>query len=109
MNELLNQIMPYIMIILTAIAGYLATRIKAFVDARVDKDNQERLMGFISLTVDYVEQIGIDLKAEEKFQLAKSKIIIWIRQKGLSVSDEEIEVLIEAFVHNLRPQPAKEE
>ena len=101
MEEVMNQIMPYIMIILTAIAGYLATKIKGFIDARIDKENQNKLMDFVRLTVDYVEQIGIELKPEEKFELAKAKVLIWVNQKGITVSEDELEVLIEAFVHNL--------
>ena len=109
MNELFELLSPYIMVILTAIAGYLATKIKLFLDAKIDRVNQERLMGFIALTVDYVEQIGVGLKAEEKFQLAKSKIIIWIRQKGLTVTEDEMDILIEAFVHGLAPTHATTE
>ena len=106
MNDLLNEIMPYVMIILTAIAGYLATRIKAYIDSKIDKDKQNQLLKFIKVTVDYVEQIGIKLKPEEKFELAKAKALIWINGKGLTVSEDELEILIEAFVHNLK---AKEE
>lgn len=101
MNELLNQITPYLMIILTALAGYLATLIKGYIDQKIDMDNQTKIMKFVKTTVEYVEQIGINLEAEDKFKLAKSKIIIWMNQKGMTVSDEELEVLIEAFVHNL--------
>lgn len=105
MEELMNQITPYIMIILTAIAGYLATKIKAVFDAKIDKDNQERLLQFIQATVEFVEQIGIDLKPQDKFDLAKSKVLIWVNQKGLVVTEEELEVLIEAFVHSLTHTP----
>lgn len=106
MEELMNQIMPFIIIILTAIAGYVATKIKAFIDSKIDKDKQDRLLKFIKVTVDYVEQIGIKLKPEEKFNLAKAKALIWINEKGITVSEDELEILIEAFVHNLT---AKEE
>lgn len=108
MEELMAQITPYIMIILTAIAGYLAAKIKAFFDVRIDRDNQERLVQFIQATVEFVEQIGIDLKPEEKFKLAKSKVLIWVNQKGLVVTEEELEVLIEAFVHSLTHTPKEE-
>lgn len=103
MNELMNQLMPYIMTILTVIAGYLATKAKAWIDTKIDAENQGKLLAFVGMTVEYVEQIGVNLEAEEKFQLAKSKIIIWMRRKGIEVSEEELEILIEAFVHNLLP------
>lgn len=108
MNELLEQITPYLMLILTAVAGYLATQIKSFIDARIDAENQKKLMDFVSLTVDYVEQIGINLGSEEKFQLAKSKVLLWVKQKGLTVTETELEVLIEAFVHGLMPAEVAE-
>lgn len=101
MEELMNQIMPYIMIILTAIAGYLATQTKLFIDGKIDKQNQEKLMDFVRTTVEYVEQIGIELQPEKKFELAKSKILIWTNEKGIKVTEDELEILIEAFVHNL--------
>jgi len=109
MEELLNEIMPYVMIILTAIAGYLATRIKVYIDGKIDKDKQAKLLEFVGITVNYVEQIGFNLQAEQKFALAKAKILIWTKQKGLAISEEELEVLIEAFVHNLTITTPKEE
>lgn len=109
MNELMNQLMPYIMLILTAVAGYLATKIKSWIDTKIDAENQGKLLAFVGMTVEYVEQIGINLEAEEKFKLAKSKIILWMHQKGMTVSDEELEILIEAFVHNLLPTNVQKE
>lgn len=110
MEELMNQITPYLMIILTAVAGYLATKIKTFIDAKIDHEKQEQLISFVEKTVNYVEQIGFDLNAEEKFKLAKAKIVIWMNQRGITVTEEELEVLIEAFVHNLmKPLPVIEE
>lgn len=102
LNELLTEITPYLMIILTAVASWLATKIKAFIDSKIDKEDQERLVAFIESTVKYVEQIGVDIESAEKLELAKSKVIIWANQKGITVSDEELEVLIEAFVNSLK-------
>ena len=106
MEQLMEQLTPYIMIILTAIAGYLATKIKGFVDSKIDAENQRKLMEFVRVTVNYVEQIGVKLPSEEKFALAKSKVLIWVNEKGLKVTEDELEVLIEAFVHNLIAQKA---
>lgn len=110
MEELMNQITPYLIIILTAVAGYVATLIKGYIDQKIDMDNQTKVMKFVKTTVEYVEQIGINMDAEAKYKLAKSKIVIWMNQKGMTISEEELEVLIEAFVHNLAaPLPTKGE
>lgn len=109
MEQLMEQITPYLMIILTAVAGYLATKIKSFIDAKVDHEKQEQLIQFVGKTVEYVEQIGFDLNSDEKFKLAKAKVVIWMNQRGITVTEEELEVLIEAFVHNLiKPLPVIE-
>lgn len=102
LNELLTEVSPYLMLILTAVASYLAAKIKAFIDSKIDKDNQAKLLSFVESTVKYVNQIGVDLVNEEKLELAKSKVIIWANQKGIVVSGEELEVLIEAFVNSLK-------
>lgn len=101
MEELMNQITPYIMIIITAIAGYIAKQVKVYIDGKIDKQNQEKLMDFIRFTVDYVEQIGFNLDSEAKLNLAKEKVVTWSQTKGIPVSETEVDVLIEAFVHNL--------
>ena len=52
----------------------------------------------VKMSVDYVEQIGKHLKAEEKFELAKAKAVDIANQKGISITDQELEVLIEQAV-----------
>lgn len=105
MEELILEITPHIVtllaLVITAITGYLATRVKQFFDSKFDKDKQEMLERYIKFAVDYVEQIGIDMGAEEKFNLAKKKVLAWVQDKGITISEEELEVLIEAFVHGL--------
>jgi len=108
MENLLNEITPLLIdlmkIILTAIAGYIALKAKMFFDSRVDKDKQEMIIKYVKFAVEYAEQIGIDLASEEKLSLAKQKVLSWAYEKGINITGEELEVLIEAFVHGLKKE-----
>ena len=108
MNELMQEISPYLMSILTVLVStlsvFLASKIKVFFDSKMEKDEQERLLRYVGLAVEYVEQIGKELDSEHKFELAKIKIVSWVEAKGLVVTDDEIEVLIESFVRGLKKE-----
>lgn len=106
MNELLNQITPFVMSIFTVIAGFIAFKVKQFIDEKITVEQQTAILRFIKATVDYVEQIGIELPGEAKFNLAKQQVVNYANEKGIVITENEIDVLIEAFVHNLK-QPSK--
>lgn len=113
MNEILETVgadlMPLItnlaISIITAIFGLLGYQlnklIKKYKDNEVVKEIQgllERNKEVVRTSVEYVEQIGKHLEAEEKFELAKDKAVELANSKGFSISDAELDVLIEQAV-----------
>lgn len=102
MNELLNQLMPLFITALTIIVGYLAQRLRRYFDEKVSVEQQTQIFRFIKATVDYVEQIGIELPSEAKFQLAKDTVLRYINDKGLNMSEKDLDVIIESFVFNIQ-------
>ncbi|AMC94206.1 hypothetical protein AOC36_09490 [Erysipelothrix larvae] len=101
MQELLTQLTPLLMGIATIVLGYVATKVKTYVDSKLDIDQQEKIYKFVQSTVLYVEQIGVNLDGKEKLALAKEKVLIWANEKGITISDIELNILIEAFVNGL--------
>lgn len=101
MNELLNEIMPSIIATLAIILAYLATRIRNYFDEKITLDQQTQILRFVKATVEYVEQIGIDFSSEAKLSLAKATIVRYVNEKGIPITDNELNVLIESFVHSL--------
>lgn len=102
LKELLNLILPYALQILGAIAGILfimlSNKVNKFINSR---DNKDTIYAIIGHTVNYVEQVCKELKGKEKLEAAKDKIIKALNDKGIKLSDEEIEILIESAVKTM--------
>lgn len=91
----------FLPIIVTALAGFFAwlgTAIKNKYNEKINTDLKRKIVEDV---VKFVEQISVDLKGPEKFQLAKEKAIEWLNDKNIKVSEVEIEILIESFCNAL--------
>lgn len=84
--------------IITGIIGYIGIRIKniyqEFVQDKMKKEIVEK-------TVRYVEQTGKEISCDEKKSKTREKSLEWMKEKNLSVSDTELEILIESAVNCL--------
>lgn len=104
MNEIIDafisNLTPVLVTFITAVLGYIGMSIKKIIS---DKVNKEQIENIINQTVKYVEQITKDssLSSAEKFNEAKDKASAWLKEKGLKVSDVELEIMIECAVNCL--------
>lgn len=84
--------------IITGIIGYIGIRIKniyqEFVQDKMKKEIVEK-------AVRYVEQTGKEISCDEKKSKTREKSLEWMKEKNLSVSDTELEILIESAVNCL--------
>ena len=102
MEELLQVLQPTLVGLITIIVGYLGTRLKVFIDSKISKDKQDEIMNVINASVLWVEQITKDKDfVGNKFDFAKNRAKNIINGMGLDISDDELEMWIEAFVHEL--------
>lgn len=103
MNELMNQLQPIIMnaavVILTAIGSYVGLKVKTFVKEKADTDTKKKV---VETTCKYVEQIYKDLDGATKLEKAKDNILAQLNEKGISISELELDVLIEATVNGIK-------
>lgn len=94
-------IQPYLLevvgFILTGVVTYVGLQLKKlyekYINTQVKKD-------VVSSTVKYVEQVYKDIHGEEKLNRAKEKALEWLNEKGITISDTELEILIEAAVNS---------
>ena len=80
---------------LTAILGFIGTQIKKIYN-RVTADDTKRKV--VETCVKAVEQIYQDLSGTEKLEKAKENIIEILTNKGIVISEIEMDMLIEACV-----------
>ena len=104
MNELLLELQPYVISILAVLLSYLGARLNKFLNSKIEKDKQEQIKDIVKGVVAFVEQVAkfdLELVGKEKYNLAKEKAVLLLNEKGLVVSETELDMLIEAFVLEL--------
>ena len=84
-----------IMALLTAIAGYVGVVVKNLYAKYVNDKTKESV---VKTVVQGVEQIYKDLHGEEKFYKALEAASDMLTEKGISVTEFELRMLIEASV-----------
>lgn len=105
MNNLITELTPYIIGILGVLLTYLGRKLNLFLNERIDKDQYNMIKDVVKGAVMFVEQISkidVSLQGEIKFNLAKEKSLVILADKGLSITEEELEILIEAFVLEIK-------
>ena len=92
MKDIILSVMS---IIITGVITYLGTVIKTYLDDKKEMSTKEKI---VRDTVKFVEQVYRDLNGPDKYKIAKENILSMLGTKGISVTDLEIEVLIESVV-----------
>lgn len=90
---------PILATTLTTILSYIGLRLKAIYEKHVDTKIKEDV---IKNTVQYVEQVFGTLKGSEKLEKAKATALDWLNEKGITISDAELTILIESAVKALK-------
>ncbi|MBR6573616.1 MAG: hypothetical protein IKK61_01310 [Clostridia bacterium] len=94
--ELLSTyVLPLLAAALTALAGFVGTQIKNLYRRWVDDKTKEAV---VRTCVKAVEQLYRDLGGPEKLERAKAGIRQMLEEKGIFISELEMEMLIESVV-----------
>ena len=95
-REFINQYGMEIMhVIITAIAGYIGLVVKNLCTKYI---NDKTKAAVAKTAVQFVEQVYKDLHGEDKLKTALSAASEMLNEKGITVSDLELRVLVEAAV-----------
>lgn len=104
MKELIqDNLIQILATIITAVVSYLGIQIKKAYTKYVDTKTKKEI---VKATVEYVEQIykSTEVSSEDKLDKAKDKALEWLNNKGLKISDTELEILIESAVNGLKKE-----
>ena len=96
-----SSFLELLITVITAIMSYIGLKIKNIYENWVNSETKKKI---VSATVQYVEQItkDISITSENKKEKAEDKIVEWLQEKGISISNTELDILIESAVNNLK-------
>lgn len=90
-----SYVLPVIVAVLTALAGYLGTRLKSLYEKYVNDKTKEAV---VRTCVKAAEQLYHDLSGAEKLKKAQEGVVEMLNEKGIPISELEMNLLIEAVV-----------
>lgn len=91
--------------VVTAILGFVGIAIKTLLERFV---NDKRKQKIVETCVKAAEQIYKELKGKEKLEKVKENIAAMLNENGLTISELEMDMLIEAAVAEMNKQINKE-
>ena len=90
-----NFLLPVIAAAVTGLAGFIGMQIKKIYQKHVDDKTKEAV---VRTCVKAVEQLYNDLGGPEKLEKAKGGIQEMLKEKGIAISELEMDLLIESVV-----------
>jgi hypothetical protein len=91
--------------IATAILGFIGMTVKSIIEKYVDEKKKEKI---VETCVKAAEQIYKELKGNDKLEKVKENIISMLTEQGLTISELEMDMMIEAAVAEMNKQIKKE-
>lgn len=106
LNQVIDALIPILVTILTAVFSYLGTKLKAAYELKANREtekaNNEIAKQVVSDVVQFVQQVYEDLEGNEKLQKAIEQASEILTSKGITITDTEINMLIESAVYGLK-------
>lgn len=99
LNQVLSIILPALATLIAAWFGYLGTKLKAKYDEQINTDLKKTI---VKETVQYVQQVYATLDGPERLQKALAQASTILSEKGITISDTELNMLIESAVYGLK-------
>ena len=90
-----NYVLPVLAAAVTALAGFLGVQLKSLYQKYINDKTKESV---VRTCVKAVEQLYHDLSGPEKLEKAKDGVVEMLNEKGIPISELEMNLLIESVV-----------
>lgn len=84
--------------LVSAVFAFIGAQLKKKYQEKIDTEEKRRA---VETCVNAAEMVYKDLKGAEKLAKVKENIVEWLNLKGISISEIELDMMIEAAVTNL--------
>lgn len=99
LNQCLDVILPAIASVVAVLFGVLGTKIKQIYNEKIQ---DETVRTVVENVVKWAQQTFEQTQGPEKLQAALEKASTILNEKGITVSDTELNMLIESAVYGLK-------
>jgi len=96
---ILPNLLEILVVILTGVVTYIGTKIRKIYE---EKANDETKRKVVATVVKAIEQLYKDLKGEEKLEKAKESILEMLNEKGITITELELNMLIEEVCNSFK-------
>ena len=103
-NSLVSALLPAIGVILTAIASYVAIKIKNTLELKATDETKQMIAKKV---VAYIDQTMKEAAGGDKFNNAIITASQWLAERKIDVSEIELKILIESAVNAARKEFGK--
>lgn len=99
LNQCLDIILPAIASVVAVLFGVLGTKIKQIYN---EKAQNETVKVVVDNVVKWVQQVYYELEGPEKLQKALTEASTILNEKGITISETELDMMIESAVYGLK-------
>lgn len=101
MEAIQVEILNLAIVAIVALVGFVTKRVTSFLKQKGIVANLQANKEFVKIVVNAVEQTYNTLGGEEKLNVAKLELVKLMNEKGLKISEKEIDTLIESAVKEM--------
>ena len=99
LNECLDVILPAVASVIAILFGVLGAKIKRIY---IEKTQNEAAKVVVDNVVRWVQQVYYELEGPEKLQKALTEASTILNEKGITISETELDMMIESAVYGLK-------
>lgn len=100
-----SNILEIITTLLTGLVAYIATRLKSKYEEYANTETKQKI---VKTVVNATEQLYKDLDGAKKLEKAKENIIALLNEKGITITELEMDMMIEEVVNGFNQGLKKE-
>lgn len=99
LNQCLDVILPAVASVIAILFGVLGAKIKRMY---TEKTQNETVKVVVDNVVKWVQQVYYELEGPEKLQKALTEASTILNEKGITISETELDMMIESAVYGLK-------
>lgn len=102
MEMIQAEIINLAIAVIVALAGIITGKVTGFLNKKGIIQQLENNREIVKIVVSAVEQMYDYLDGDEKLSMAKIEAVKLLNSKGIKMSDEELELIIESVVKEMK-------